>query len=42
MTGVQPYDSNVFTPGNFKQNLMVRPTFVKRRKLICTPDKIQR
>ena len=28
-----------FTSVNFNQNLLVAPTFVKWRKLICTPDK---
>ena len=30
-----------FTSVNFNQNLLVAPTFVKRRKLICTPDIIK-
>ena len=29
-----------FTSVNFNQKLLVMPTFIKRRKLICTPDNI--
>ena len=38
LTDVQPYDSDVVTSVHFNLNLLVAPTFVKRRKLICTPD----
>ena len=38
LTDVQPYDSDVLHLLISTKNLLVAPTFVKRRKLICTPD----
>ena len=40
LKNVQPYDSDVpHLPISTKTYyLLVTPTFVKRRKLICTPD----
>jgi len=37
LTDVQPYNNDVLHL-NFKNSLLVAPTFVKRRKLICTPN----